>query len=241
MTRKTAFTLIELLVVVAIIAVLLAILMPALGGAREQAKKVKCQSNLRTIGHAVGYYLDENNDVFPDAPFYGCLGYKGRSLAHELLGSQTPESERPMNAYFGVEDNTLENLGPQVERTRNDVFECPSDKGDAWPAFNLNGRFFIEHGTSYTYASWIEAFPVPTFGVLSCRSLSLTEVRRPAKKIVFQEPVFVPILDPFDPRAQWHFKGKAHGNLLFVDGHVSFEHPTILDPYAIPSEYEPYY
>jgi prepilin-type N-terminal cleavage/methylation domain-containing protein/prepilin-type processing-associated H-X9-DG protein len=247
MGRRRAFTLIELLVVVAIIAILIAMLLPALAGARAQAKRVKCQSNLRTIGHAMEFYLGDHRDVFPDAPFYGCLGYVGRSTWHMPLGSQAPEATRPMNAYFGVTDNIVEE-GFQVERKYNDLFECPADQGDAYPPFGLTGTYFVEHGTSYTYCSDSREIDlpgqppmVPTFGIMSCRGLPLAQVKYTAKKVVFQEPVFNPMLDPKDPRAQWHYKGRAHGNLLYADGHVEFEFPQIFDPYAEPDENEYYY
>ena len=238
MLRRRAFTLIELLVVVAIIALLLAMLLPALSGARARAQRVKCQANLRTLGHAVQFYLTENRDAFPDAPFYGCLGYIGRSMYHALLGSQTPEHLRPMNRYFGVEDNMVGD-GPQVERKRNDAFECPSDRGDAY--FKLPCKYFVEHGTSYVYASEIAEFPVPTFGVQSCRRLRLSDLRFTPKKIVFQEPVFNPSFDLNDPRSDWHLTGRHHGNLLFGDTHVDFQFPQILDPLAVPNVNEAYY
>jgi prepilin-type N-terminal cleavage/methylation domain-containing protein/prepilin-type processing-associated H-X9-DG protein len=63
--RSRAFTLIELLVVVAIIALLLAILMPSLTRARAQARMTACKSNLREYGKACTYYLADYNDVFP--------------------------------------------------------------------------------------------------------------------------------------------------------------------------------
>ncbi len=63
------FTLIELLVVVAIIAVLVAILLPALSSARERAKRVVCMSNLRQIGMSERYYMDENNGYVTPATF----------------------------------------------------------------------------------------------------------------------------------------------------------------------------
>lgn len=62
--KKTyrGFTLIELLVVVSIIALLVSILMPALGRARQQAQSVLCKTNLRTIGLAEVLYATDNND-----------------------------------------------------------------------------------------------------------------------------------------------------------------------------------
>jgi len=58
--RKAAFTLIELLVVVAIIALLLSILLPALGSAREQGKKAKCLANLKNLGFSMHQYASDD-------------------------------------------------------------------------------------------------------------------------------------------------------------------------------------
>ena len=60
-----AFTLIELLVVIAIIALLVSILVPALSSAREMARKVYCQSNLRSIGLGVSQYVGNNLEIVP--------------------------------------------------------------------------------------------------------------------------------------------------------------------------------
>jgi prepilin-type N-terminal cleavage/methylation domain-containing protein/prepilin-type processing-associated H-X9-DG protein len=65
MKRERAFTLIELLVVVAIIAVLVALLLPALNSARGQAKKLVCMTRLKQCGMAMDYYAKDNRDVFP--------------------------------------------------------------------------------------------------------------------------------------------------------------------------------
>lgn len=59
--RRQGFTLIELLVVVAIIAILIAILMPSLSNARAQSKAVMCASNLRSVGLAMEIYRNEND------------------------------------------------------------------------------------------------------------------------------------------------------------------------------------
>jgi len=60
-----AFTLVELLVVISVIALLMAILVPALGKARGTANRTLCMSNLRQIGVAMRSYLDDNRDIFP--------------------------------------------------------------------------------------------------------------------------------------------------------------------------------
>jgi len=66
MRKRNGFTLIELLVVVAIIALLLAILMPALQRVRKQARGVICQANLRQWGTICKLYTDDNDGRFPE-------------------------------------------------------------------------------------------------------------------------------------------------------------------------------
>jgi len=64
-TNRKGFTLIELLVVVSIIALLVSILLPALGKAREQAKRVYCANNLKQIATAMNMYALENRNQYP--------------------------------------------------------------------------------------------------------------------------------------------------------------------------------
>lgn len=71
MQRRPGFTLIELLVVVAIIALLIAILLPSLGLSRRITRRTACAANLRAIGQGLYVYADQFNRALPHRPFQG--------------------------------------------------------------------------------------------------------------------------------------------------------------------------
>lgn len=85
--KKSGFTLIELLVVISIIAILMAIMMPALSAARDQARRILCGSNSRSIGMATAQFAVDNDNWLPtydgflanadNSPYKGLWPHKG--------------------------------------------------------------------------------------------------------------------------------------------------------------------
>lgn len=97
---KRGFTLIELMVVISIVSLLIAILLPALGRARDAAWALQCQSNLRQMGLGLHIYVNENKGAFPqqtyDSGFWGAemsrtwWGVIGPAIGWSKLYSASP-------------------------------------------------------------------------------------------------------------------------------------------------------
>ena len=97
--KRVGFTLIELLVVIAVIAILMGILMPALKLVRDQAKRVNCVANVRTLSLAWLQYANNNDDVMVGGNMPASANFKN---AAETLWVQPPQNERTkqMAEYF---------------------------------------------------------------------------------------------------------------------------------------------
>ncbi len=112
MRKRRGFTLIELLVVIAIIAVLMAVLVPALGKAREKVKDISCRSNQKNIGLAVLMYLDAYDRKLP--PSNSANGFLWYNTAGVQFTPKTATGDTFWGIYYYDYIKTLT------------IFGCPS-------------------------------------------------------------------------------------------------------------------
>ncbi len=216
------FTLAELLVVIGIIAVLIALLMPALTTAREEAKRVQCLSNLRQMLIAVNIYADKFKGSYPPAYWFSSSG------------ATTIETDW---------DFTTTTIGANVTNTPGLLWEavgdlpvqqCPSFEGNS----NTAGNFYTgyNYNTSTIGHGQFETIPNPA---------KLTDVTRPSDCVLFGDGQYVAGADKFmrsplpaDDTGFWArwsgtqgYRHRRATNVGYCDGHAQ----TVFDRFTASS------
>ena len=204
------FTLIELLVVIAIIAILAAMLLPALNNARERGRRTKCLGNVRQIGSGIAQYaLDCNDYIIPRDPNFGNMhtwvqgliiwGYLGKgNFNGSLTTSYSVQTTKPAG-----------------------VFACPSASGDYEGEKAANSLTTTHYGLSYFVGGWCS----PSATTNMARKTS--QYRFPSKVMALGEKKWGPtdcyVVSPYSGSGNI-FNGmirhNAYGNFLFFDFHA---------------------
>jgi prepilin-type N-terminal cleavage/methylation domain-containing protein/prepilin-type processing-associated H-X9-DG protein len=195
MKRHNGFTLVELLVVIGIIAVLIAMLLPALNKAREQANNVQCMSNLRQFGQAWALYADTYHGWLPPYNIYQVEAW-----------------------YVFLDDSRILPLGARL--AEKGVWICPTGRPHLWrnSTSDANWWGYTTYGMN-TKAQGDPHFFRQTMVHNPAEKMWMGDSRSWELGYGDWNPPATDATDPYIP-GFWH-NGDKRANFLFFDGHVA--------------------
>jgi prepilin-type N-terminal cleavage/methylation domain-containing protein len=170
--KRRAFTLIELLVVVAIIALLIAILLPSLGKARELSNRSVCAANVRGIGQSMAVYAKDNNDSYPIVASLGsAYGLAGAGSGSQQLSVDTLLSAQNGGLYSSQRPSITQNMWVLVltGQVAPKQYQCKSDPGTpALAVANYRSNYQIDFNDgvgNFSNNSYSYSFAYPWSGI----------------------------------------------------------------------------
>jgi prepilin-type N-terminal cleavage/methylation domain-containing protein/prepilin-type processing-associated H-X9-DG protein len=210
--RRGGFTLIELLVVIAIIAILAALLLPALARAKGSARAIQCLNQMRQIGIATRCYADENNDVFP------------RSQHSAVANKQLPW-ERALAPFLGNSGGTTTWTNLLLN-----LYHCGDDKQSAQLDSGMNNDFEPSVHLSYGLNYYFELGEHDDYPGKPQTWRKLSQITKPSSTITYTEVAIA--ADHVMPALCWATladaqndvawrRHKQKSNYAFVDSHVA--------------------
>jgi len=209
-----AFTLVELLVVIAVIAILAALLLPAIGAAKSRARRTTCLNNLQQINTGVRLYSDESNDAAP-------------ALNPEAASTNI------MNLYSGYRQLIKNYVGGiRGSSMLHTTFTCPADvfypdvfTGGPWQRVpkSLSDQPYLDFtsygfngGNNVTYAAGTNSYTR-----LGLNGAKLSSVKHPARTLLIVEGSAPAPWSWHEPMGDLLYND-AKNLVSFVDGHVTY-------------------
>lgn len=221
MKTRQAFTLIELLVVIAIVAIIAAILFPVFSKVRENARRAACQSNMKQISLAFAQYTQDNDERMPGATDGGNGGagiHGGWMYFGTFGGSPLPHAFDPAQG----------NLYPYVKTAS--VYVCPDDGPgqSAGNSYAINSCVTETHtGQQPNPGRTLAAFDAPAaFALLTEEAFADGSVFSGLGGGASTDDGILWYVDPTNALSTRHAGGS---NVAFVDGHVKWYRPAVLD------------
>lgn len=208
------FTLVELLIVVAIIAILAAMLLPALNSARNKASAIQCMGNQRQVGLAVIQYCDAYKGSLLTYIYTGALGYPKTPLGFATLLMDN-----------GFIPNTKGSSGMDASKIKKSTLRCPSAN---WSAnYWCYGMLVPENGTYdekfnycfYHYNSYTVLRPFKAQNPSKFSYLYDNAYNNPANTENYGKPDYRLYRGTNNPKIYTRHMLKM--NSLYLDGHVS--------------------